>query len=107
MYTCMLKAHTALGEGPQAVALMKDMRAAGLPVAASACSLLVLAFCRAGALQVCPFANLAPGNWGLAGIDTLGMHVSTTVQHWTQGTNCPYCQGKRVCKHNSSCMCPS
>lgn len=54
MYTCMLKAHTALGEGPQAVALMKEMRALGLPVAASACSLLVLAFCRAGALQVRP-----------------------------------------------------
>ncbi len=48
----MFKAHAALGEGLQAVALMKSMRAVGLPVPAPACSLLVLAFCKADALQV-------------------------------------------------------
>ncbi len=52
MHIYMFKAHAALGEGLQAVALMKDMRAVGLPVPAPACSLLVLAFCKADALQV-------------------------------------------------------
>ncbi|KAA6420539.1 MAG: hypothetical protein FRX49_09700 [Trebouxia sp. A1-2] len=51
MHIYMFKAHAALGEGLQAVALMKDMRAVGLPVPAPACSLLVLAFCKADALQ--------------------------------------------------------
>ncbi len=52
MHIYMFKAHAALGEGLQAVALMKDMRGVGLPVPAPACSLLVLAFCKADALQV-------------------------------------------------------
>ncbi|DBA79649.1 TPA: hypothetical protein ACH3X1_008327 [Trebouxia sp. C0004] len=51
MHIYMFKAHAGLGEGLQAVALMKDMRAVGLPVPAPACSLLVLAFCKADALQ--------------------------------------------------------
>ncbi len=52
MHIYMFKAHAALGEGRHAVALMKDMRGVGLPVPAPACSLLVLAFCKADALQV-------------------------------------------------------
>ena len=52
MHIYMFKAHAALGEGLQAVALMKNMRGVGLPVPAPACSLLVLAFCKADALQV-------------------------------------------------------
>lgn len=51
MHIYMFKAHAALGEGLQAVALMKNMRGVGLPVPAPACSLLVLAFCKADALQ--------------------------------------------------------
>ena len=52
MYHHVLKAHASLGEPAQAVALVKDMRARGLPIKASTCSLLISAFCKANAFQV-------------------------------------------------------
>ena len=52
MYHHVLKAHASLGEPAQAVTLIKDMRARGLPLRASTCSLLLSAFCKANALQV-------------------------------------------------------
>ena len=52
MFQMMLRVHSMRGEGLQAVALLKSMRAAGLTLTPSVCSLMVQAFCRAGALQV-------------------------------------------------------
>lgn len=52
MFQMMLRVHSVRGEGLQAVALLKSMRAAGLTLTPSVCSLMVQAFCRAGALQV-------------------------------------------------------
>lgn len=52
MYLSVLKAHAALHEGPQAVALVKQMRYQGLQLGRSTYSHVVQAFCNAGALQV-------------------------------------------------------
>lgn len=52
MYLCVLKAHSALHEGPLAVALVKHMRAVGLSLGRLAYVHMVAAFCKAGALQV-------------------------------------------------------
>lgn len=52
MYLSVLKAHAALHEGPQAVALVKQMRYQGLQLGRSTYSHVVQAFCNARALQV-------------------------------------------------------
>lgn len=52
MYLSVLKAHAALHEGLQAVALVKQMRALGLQLGRSTYSHMVQAFCNGGALQV-------------------------------------------------------
>lgn len=48
----MLRVHAKKGQGLQAVGLVKAMRAIGLIMTPSAYSLMVQAFCNAGALQV-------------------------------------------------------
>ena len=48
----MLRVLAARGEGQLALALLKDMRAVGQYLTPSAYSLMVQAFCKAGALQV-------------------------------------------------------
>ena len=52
MCQMMLRVYAARGQGQLAVALLKDMRAVGLYLTPSAYSLMVQAFCKAGALQV-------------------------------------------------------
>ena len=75
MYLSVLKAHAALHEGPQAVALVKQMRGRGLQLGRSTYSHVVHAFCNAGALQV----------WKHAGVtctqtkDTLGCIAAFAV----------------------------
>ena len=49
----MLKAHVALHEGPLAVDLVKKMRALRLRVTHVTYSEMLLAFCKAGNVQVC------------------------------------------------------
>lgn len=51
MCQMMLRVHAKKGQGPQAVGLLKAMRALGLIMMPSAYSLMVQAFCNAGALQ--------------------------------------------------------
>lgn len=52
MYLCVLNAHSALHEGPLALALVKQMRAIGLSMGRLPYAHMVAAFCKAGALQV-------------------------------------------------------
>ncbi|KAL3161476.1 hypothetical protein ABBQ32_010357 [Trebouxia sp. C0010 RCD-2024] len=51
MYLCVLNAHSALHEGPLALALVKQMRAIGLSMGRLPYAHMVAAFCKAGALQ--------------------------------------------------------